>query len=145
MEKLKMKSQDLSQEHIAEIRKLFPNTVTEVKENGNIKLMVDFNILKQELSDSLINDKQERYQMTWPGKKEAILLSNIPTSKSLRPNIKSSIDFYNTENIYIEGDNLEALKILHESYLGCIKVIYLDPPYNTGNDFVYKDDFSVDA
>jgi adenine-specific DNA-methyltransferase len=144
MEKLKMKSPSVIQEHIKEIKKLFPDAVTEVKDGDETKIVIDFDVLKQELSDSLINDKQERYQMTWPGKKEAILLSNMPTSKSLRPNIDSSIDFYNTKNIYIEGDNLDALKIMRESYLGCIKVIYLDPPYNTGNDFVYKDDFSVD-
>src|SRR5574344_218256 len=144
MEKLKMKSQNLSQEHIAEIRKLFPNAVTEVKENGIIKLKVDFDVLRQELSDSLINDKQERYQMTWPGKKEAILLSNSHTTMTLRPIIEKSTDFDNTKNLYIEGDNLEVLKALRETYLGKIKMIYIDPPYNTGNDFVYKDDFFVD-
>ena len=144
MEKLKMKSQDLSQEHVAEIRQLFPDAVTEVKENGNIKLKVDFNVLKQELSDSLIDDKQERYQVTWPGKKEAILLSNCPTKMTLRPLIEKSVKFDSTKNLYIEGDNLEVLKALRETYLGKIKMIYIDPPYNTGNDFVYNDDFSVD-
>src|SRR5574344_936436 len=112
MEKLKMKTCDLSQEHIEEIKKIFPDAVTEVKDGDEeTKSVIDFDVLKQELSASLINDKQERYQMTWPGKKEAILLSNMPTSKSLRPHIDSSIDFYNTKNIYIEGDNLDALKI----------------------------------
>jgi adenine-specific DNA-methyltransferase len=143
MEKLKMKSKDLSQQHIAEIRKLFPNVVTEVKGNDDVKLKIDFDVLKQELSSTLIDDRQERYQMTWPGKKESILLSNTPTSMSLRPNIESSSYFFNSKNLYIEGDNLDALKILRETYLGKVKVIYIDPPYNTGNDFVYKDDFSI--
>ena len=143
MEKLKMKSKDLSQQHIAEIRKLFPNVVTEVKGNDDVKLKIDFDVLKQELSSTLIDDRQERYQMTWPGKKESILLSNTPTSMSLRPNIESSSCFFNSKNLYIEGDNLDALKILRETYLGKVKVIYIDPPYNTGNDFVYKDDFSI--
>ena len=138
-----MKSQDLSQEHIAEIRKLFPDAVTEVKGNDDVKLKIDFDVLKQELSSTLIDDRQERYQMTWPGKKESILLSNTPTSMSLRPNIESSSCFFNSKNLYIEGDNLDALKILRETYLGKVKVIYIDPPYNTGNDFVYKDDFSI--
>jgi adenine-specific DNA-methyltransferase len=143
MEKLKMKSKDLSQEHIAEIKELFPDAVTEVKENGIIKLKVDFDVLKQELSDSLINDKQERYQMTWPDKSNSIILANTQTTNTLRPQVERSSNFFNTSNIYIEGDNLEALKILREPYLNKIKMIYMDPPYNTGSDFVYHDDFSI--
>src|SRR5574344_1652880 len=108
MEKLKMKSQDLSQEHIAEIKELFPDAVTEVKENGNNKLKVDFDVLRQELSDSLIDDKQERYQMTWPGKREAILETNTSTTKTLRALLDKSKDFYSTKNIYVEGKNLDV-------------------------------------
>jgi adenine-specific DNA-methyltransferase len=114
MEKLKMKSQDLSQEHIAEIKELFPDAVTEVKENGIIKLKVDFDVLRQELSDSLIDDKQERYQMTWPGKKEAIVESNRTINKTLIPEIEKSLSFDSTKNIIIEGDNLQALKIMRK-------------------------------
>jgi len=120
---------------------LFPDAVTEVKENGNIELKVDFDVLKQELSNSLINDKQERYQMTWPGKKEAFLFSTKSSSFTLIPEEKESVNFSTTRNIYIKGDNLDALKIIRETYLGKIKMIYIDPPYNTGNDFVYNDNF----
>ena len=145
MEKLKMKSQDLSQEHIAEIGKLFPNALTEQEMNGKVQSCIDFDILKQELSSSLASGKKERYQMTWPGKMESILLSNSQTTNTLRPDVKNSVDFDNTKNLYIEGDNLEALKIIRETYLGKIKMIYIDPPYNTGDDFVYKDDFAIDS
>lgn len=144
MEKLDMKSKDLSQEHIAEIRKLFPNAVTEVEENGKLILTVDFDILKQELSSSLTDAKEERYQMTWPGKRSSIVLSNEQTTKVLRPNIDGSIDFDKTKNLFIEGDNLDVLKVLRETYLGKVKMVYIDPPYNTGNDFVYDDDYSED-
>jgi adenine-specific DNA-methyltransferase len=144
MEKLKMKSQDLSQEHIAEIKELFPDAVTEVKENGIIKLKVDFDVLRQELSDSLIDDKQERYQMTWPGKREAVLETNTSTTKTLRPLLDKSKDFYSTKNIYVEGNNLDVLKVIRETYLGKVKMIYIDPPYNTGSDFLYSDSFDED-
>jgi len=128
-----------------EIRKLFPDAVTEVKENGNIKLKIDFDVLKQELSDSLIDDKQERYQMTWPEKIKSVVLANASTTKTLLPQVDKSINFFGTKNIYIEGDNLEALKIIRETYLSKIKVVYIDPPYNTGNDFVYNDNFDSDV
>lgn len=141
IEKLKMESPDLSQEHIKEIQKLFPDVVTEDQVDGNTKLGIDFEKLKQELSSSLIDDGKERYQMTWPGKMEAIRLSNTPTTATLRPLPEKSVDFDKTQNVYIEGDNLEVLKIIRETYLNKIKMIYIDPPYNTGNDFVYNDKF----
>ena len=143
IEKAKMMSLDMTQENIKKIQGLFPNAVTEViGENGKVKLAIDFDILKQELSDSLIDEKQERYQMTWPDKKQSMLLANKSIVASLRPIESKSIDFDETENVYIEGDNLDVLKLLRETYLGKIKLIYIDPPYNTGNDFVYNDDFS---
>lgn len=125
------------------IRALFPNCVTEVKDEktGKTKLAVDFDVLRQDLSDEVVDGPQERYQFTWPGKREAILLANAPTTNVLRPLPEKSVDFKHTKNVYIEGDNLEALKILRETYMGKIKMIYIDPPYNTGNDFVYKDNF----
>lgn len=141
IEKLKMESPDLSQEHIKEIQKLFPDVVTEEQVDGNTKLGIDFEKLKQELSSSLIDDGKERYQMTWPGKMEAIRLSNTPTTATLRPLPEKSVDFDKTQNVYIEGDNLEVLKIIRETYLNKIKMIYIDPPYNTGNGFVYNDKF----
>lgn len=145
MDKLKMHSLDLSQQNIEKIRALFPNCVTESRANdGRIKLAVDFDQLKQELSDAIVDGPQERYHLNWPGKREALLTANAPIAKTLRPNREESIDFDKTKNLFIEGDNLEALKLLQESYLGEIDVIYIDPPYNTGNDFVYKDDFVED-
>lgn len=141
IEKLKMESPDLFQEHIKEIQKLFPDVVTEEQVDGNTKLGIDFEKLKQELSSSLIDDGKERYQMTWPGKMEAIRLSNTPTTATLRPLPEKSVDFDKTQNVYIEGDNLEVLKVIRETYLNKIKMIYIDPPYNTGNDFVYNDKF----
>lgn len=137
-----MTSIDKVQENIKKIQKLFPNAVTEVLRDGKPALAVDFDVLKQELSDILIDDKEERYQMTWPDKKKSILLANSPISATLRPCKEESVDFDNTENLYIEGDNLDVLKLLQETYLGKIKMIYIDPPYNTGNDFVYNDDFA---
>ena len=143
VEKAKMMSMDMTQENIKKIRELFPNAVTEVMDDeGKVKLAIDFDVLKQELSDSLISDKQERYQMTWPDKKKSILLANKGIVAALRPNINKSINFNSTRNIYIEGDNLDVLKLLRESYLNRIKMIYIDPPYNTGNDFIYRDDYS---
>lgn len=146
MEKLKMHTPDLTQDHIARIRELFPNCVTEARdESGKLKLAVDFDQLKQELSDSIVEGSQERYHLNWPGKREALLTANAPIAKTLRPARDESVNFDTTKNLFIEGDNLEALKLLQETYLGKIKMIYIDPPYNTGNDFIYEDDFSDDV
>ncbi|WP_339862486.1 site-specific DNA-methyltransferase [Paremcibacter congregatus] len=146
MEKLKMHSPDLTDENIAKIRDLFPNCVTEAKdENGKLRLAVDFDQLRQELSDSIVEGPQERYRLDWPGKREALLTANSPIAKTLRPARAESVDFDTTQNLFIEGDNLEALKLLQETYLGKVKMIYIDPPYNTGNDFIYEDDFAENS
>lgn len=145
MEKLEMKTARMSQENIEKIRALFPNAVTEVKKDGKVELAVDFDVLKQELSDTVIEAGQERYQMTWPDKRKAVALANSAISATLRPCKEESVDFDTTENLYIEGDNLDVLKLLRETYLGKVKMIYIDPPYNTGNDFVYEDDFAQSA
>lgn len=145
MDKLKMMSLNKTQENIEKIRTLFPNAVTEVKKDGKTTLAVDFDVLKQEMSGILIDSKEERYQMTWPDKKKSILLANTPISATLRPCKEESVDFDHTQNLYIEGDNLDVLKLLQETYLGKIKMIYIDPPYNTGNDFIYNDDFAMDS
>lgn len=137
-----MMSMDKVQGNIEKIRALFPNAVTEVLRDGKPELKVDFDVLKQELADTLIDDRELRYQFTWPDKQKSVLLANTPIDKTLRPCKEESVDFDNTRNLYIEGDNLEVLKLLQETYLGKIKMIYIDPPYNTGNDFVYNDDFS---
>lgn len=142
MDKLKMMSMDNVQENIKKIQALFPNAVKEVLRDGKPTLAVDFDVLKQEMSNILIDDREERYQFTWPDKKKSILLANSPISATLRPCVEESVDFDNTQNLYIEGDNLDVLKLLQETYLGKIKMIYIDPPYNTGNDFVYNDDFA---
>ena len=142
MEKLKMHSQNKVEENIEKIGQLFPNCITERKIGGGTELGIDFDILRQELSDEIVEGPEERYQFTWPDKKKSVLLANAPINKTLRPCREESVDFDNTENLYIEGDNLEVLKLLQETYLGKIKMIYIDPPYNTGNDFVYADDFS---
>lgn len=139
-DKLDLTSLDLVSENIKKIAELFPNCVTETA-NG---MAVDFDLLKQELKKDIVEGNKERYRLEWPGKKEAIVTANIPTTKTLRPVREESVDFDNTENLYIEGDNLEVLKLLQESYLGKIKMIYIDPPYNTGKDFVYKDNFTQD-
>ena len=145
-EKLDMKSMDITSENIAKIRALFPSAVTEVKgEDGKVRLAIDFDALKQELSEDLISDKAERYQMTWPDKSKAKVLASSRITATLRPDKEKSVDFDTTENLYIEGDNLDVLKLLRETYLGKIKMIYIDPPYNTGNDFVYEDDFAMSA
>ena len=142
MQKLSNQSKDISQENIKKVEELFPNCVTETyDQDGNLVRSIDFDILRQDLSDHVVEGPKERYQFNWPGKREAILLANAPTTNTLRPLPEKSVDFENTKNVYIEGDNLEALKILRETYMGKIKMIYIDPPYNTGNDFVYKDDF----
>ncbi|MGN0783453.1 MAG: site-specific DNA-methyltransferase [Christensenellales bacterium] len=145
MDKLRMMSMDRVDENIEKIQKLFPNAVTEVLRDGKPTLAIDFDVLKQELSKDLIDDKEERYQFTWPDKKKSILLANSPISATLRPCKQESVDFYNTQNLYIEGDNLDVLKLLQETYLGKVKMIYIDPPYNTGSDFVYNDDFAQSA
>ena len=145
MDKLNMKTENITQENIEKIRGLFPNAVTEVKKDGNVTLAVDFDVLKQELSESLIEAGQERYQMTWPDKRKSVLLANSAISATLRPCKDESVDFDNTKNLYIEGDNLDVLKLLRETYLGKVKMIYIDPPYNTGNDFVYEDDFATES
>ena len=141
-----MHTQDVAEANIEKIGQLFPNCLTErINENGKPELAIDFDKLKQELSKEIVEGNQERYQFTWPGKREAMRLANTPSNMTLRPDRESSVDFDNTENLYIEGDNLEVLKLLREDYLGKVKMIYIDPPYNTGNDFVYEDDFSETA
>lgn len=140
IDKLDLQSPDLVNENFDKLAALFPNCVTE-SANGKA---IDFDLLKQELSYAVIEGNRERYRLEWPGKREAIVTANLPTTKTLRPVREDSVDFDNTENLYIEGDNLEVLKILQESYFGKIKMIYIDPPYNTGNDFVYKDNFDKD-
>ena len=145
-ERLDLRSMDITQDNIAKIRALFPSAVTEIMgEDGKVKLGIDFDVLKQELSDDLISERAERYQMTWPDKSKARLLANSRITATLRPDKEKSVDFDNTENLYIEGDNLDVLKLLRETYLGKVKMIYIDPPYNTGNDFVYEDDFAMSA
>lgn len=141
-EKLKMMSGDIIGENIDYIAKKFSNCLKEVKdEEGNLVKRIDFDLLKQELSTIVIDDRQERYQMTWPDKKKSILLANSRINATLRPDKEKSFDFENTKNLYIEGDNLDVLKLLRETYLGKVNMIYIDPPYNTGKDFVYNDNF----
>lgn len=138
-----MTSPDLTDANITKLAELFPTVVTEiVDEEGNPKRAIDFDLLRQELSDHVVEGPQERYQLDWPGKRAAALAANAPIAKTLRPVREESVDFDTTKNLFIEGDNLEALKLLQESYLGKVKLIYIDPPYNTGNDFVYEDDFA---
>ncbi|ABC77519.1 site-specific DNA-methyltransferase [Syntrophus aciditrophicus] len=146
MEKMKMHSPNLTQENIARILEMFPGCVTEAQgQDGKLKLAVDFDLLRQELSESIVEGPQERYHLNWPGKREALLTANAPIAKTLRPCREESVDFDTTKNLFIEGDNLEALKLLQETYLGKVKMIYVDPPYNTGNDFIYEDDFSENS
>lgn len=148
MDKLSMKTKNIADENYATLAKLFPNALTETitgyDENGNaiVERAIDVDILKQEISCNIVEGKEERYQFTWPDKKRAVLMANAPVSLTLRPCREESVDFDNTENLYIEGDNLDVLKLLQETYLGKIKMIYIDPPYNTGHDFVYNDNFS---
>lgn len=145
MDKMKMHSPDLSQDNVAKIRALFPDCVTEaVDEQGTVRLAIDFDQLRQTLSDHIVEGPQERYRLDWPGKREALLTANAPIAKTLRPSREESVDFDTTQNLFIEGDNLDALKLLQESYLGKVKLIYIDPPYNTGSDFIYEDDFAED-
>ena len=141
--KLKMHSPDLTEDNIAKIAALFPNCISESHdEQGRLKQVVDFDLLRQELSGVIVEGEQERYRLDWVGKKEAILAANAPIAKTLRPSREESVNFDTTENLFIEGDNLDALKLLQENYLGKVKMIYIDPPYNTGKDFIYNDDFA---
>ena len=138
-----MTSPDLTQANIDKIAELFPSVVTESQDaEGNLVRTVDFDLLRQELSDHMVEGPQERYRLDWPGKRAAAFAANTPIAKTLRPVREESVDFDTTKNLFIEGDNLDALKLLQESYLGKVKLIYIDPPYNTGNDFVYNDDFA---
>ena len=164
MEKLKMQTANKADENFKKLAAMFPNAVTEtIDENGEIVRAIDKDVLMQEINTKVVDGNEERYQFTWPDKKKSVLLANAPINKTLRPVrddettptgadsggkpycSSGSVDFDNTENLYIEGDNLEVLKILQETYLGKIKMIYIDPPYNTGNDFVYEDDFAQDT
>lgn len=145
MDKLKMQTADGTMQNIEHIAQLFPNCVTEVMKDGKETLAIDFDRLRQELSDHVVEGNDERYQFTWPDKRKAQLAANAPISATLRPCREESVDFDTTGNLYIEGDNLDVLKCLKETYSGKIKMIYIDPPYNTGNDFVYNDDFAESA
>ncbi|MGZ4953745.1 MAG: site-specific DNA-methyltransferase [Methylobacter sp.] len=146
MEKLNLHSPDFTQANIAKLAELFPNCVTETCESdGTLKKSIDFDQLRQELSTAIVEGPQERYQLNWPGKREALLTANAPIAKTLRPCREESVDFDTTQNLFIEGDNLDALKLLQETYLGKVKMIYIDPPYNTGKEFIYDDDFSEDT
>lgn len=151
MDKLKMHSLDGVARNIELIGKLFPNAITEVKRDGKVEHAIDFDVLRQELSESIVDGREERYQFTWPDKKKAMLAANAPITATMRPVVADSVGRdgtpggFDSENLYIEGDNLEVLKLLQETYLGKVKMIYIDPPYNTGNDFVYEDDFAQSA
>lgn len=142
-DKLKMQTANKADENFKKLAAMFPNAVTEtIDENGEVVRAIDKDVLMQEINTRVVDGNEERYQFTWPDKKKSVLLANAPINKTLRPCREESVDFDNTENLYIEGDNLEVLKLLQETYLGKIKMIYIDPPYNTGNDFVYEDDFA---
>lgn len=160
MDKLKMQTVNKADENFKKLAAMFPNAVTEtIDENGEVVRAIDKDVLMQEISCKVVDENEERYQFTWPDKKKSVLLANAPINKTLRPVrddettptgadsekktycSSGSVNFDTTENLYIEGDNLEVLKLLQETYLGKIKMIYIDPPYNTGNDFVYEDDF----
>ena len=146
MDKLKMHTPNKADENFRKLAAMFPNAVTEtINENGEVVRAIDKDVLMQEISCTVVDGNEERYQFTWPDKKKSVLLANAPINKTLRPCREESVDFDTTENLYIEGDNLEVLKLLQETYLGKIKMIYIDPPYNTGNDFVYEDDFAQNA
>lgn len=145
MEKMKFETPDMTQMNIEKIAALFPNCITEKKDDsGKITKAVNFDALNLILGDS-IADGDESYEFTWVGKRDAMVEAAKPIRKTLRPCVEESVNFDTTENLYIEGDNLEALKLLQEGYLGKVKMIYIDPPYNTGNDFIYKDDFRMDS
>src|SRR3954453_3395960 len=137
-----MTSPDLTVGNVAKIAELFPSVITEsVDVDGNLVRAVDFDLLRQELSGEVVEGPQERYHLDWPGKRAAAFAANAPVAKTLRPVREESVDFDTTKNLFIEGDNLEPLKLPQTSYLGKVKLIYIAPPYNTGNDFVYEDDF----
>ena len=143
MDKLKMHTSNKADENFRKLAAMFPNAVTEtINENGEVVRAIDKDVLMQEINTKVVDGNEERYQFTWPDKKKSVLLANAPINKTLRPCREESVDFDTTENLYIEGDNLEVLKLLQETYLGKIKMIYIDPPYNTGSDFVYEDDFA---
>lgn len=143
MEHLNMHTPDITESNILKIGEIFPDCLTErIGIDGKVENAIDFDLLRQELSKEIVEGPQERYQFNWPDKRKAIRLANAPTNTTLRPCREESVDFDNTENLYIEGDNLEVLKLLRENYLGKVKMIYIDPPYNTGSDFVYEDDFA---
>ena len=146
LEKMKLHSPDFADENIRKIAEIFPNCVTETQDSdGNLKFAIDYDELRQELSDHIVEGPQERYHLNWPGKREALLAANTPITKTLRPVRDESVEFDTTQNLFIEGDNLEALKLLQESYLGKVKMIYIDPPYNRGSDLIYKDSFAESA
>lgn len=146
MDKLKMQTKNLADENFAALAAMFPNAVTEtVDENGVVIRAIDADVLAQEINTRVVLGKEERYQFTWPDKKKSVLLANAPIAAALRPCREESVDFDNTENLYIEGDNLDVLKLLRETYLNRIKMIYIDPPYNTGKDFIYEDDFAEET
>lgn len=143
MDKLRMQTANKADENFRKLAAMFPNAVTEaINENGEVVRAIDKDVLMQEIACTVVDGNEERYQFTWPDKKKSVLLANAPINKTLRPCREESVNFDTTENLYIEGDNLEVLKLLQETYLGKIKMIYIDPPYNTGNDFVYEDDFA---
>ena len=143
MDKLRMQTANKADENFRKLAAMFPNAVTEtINENGEVVRAIDKDVLMQEIACTVVDGNEERYQFTWPDKKKSVLLANAPINKTLRPCREESVDFDTTENLYIEGDNLEVLKLLQETYLGKIKMIYIDPPYNTGSDFVYEDDFA---
>ena len=146
MDKLKMHTPNKADENFKKLAELFPNAVTEtIDENGEVVRAIDKDVLMQEISCTVVDGNEERYQFTWPDKKKSVLLANAPINKTLRPCREESVNFDTTENLYIEGDNLEVLKLLQETYLGKVKLIFIDPPYNTGKDsFLYNDNFSVD-
>ena len=146
MEKLKMHSPKLIQENISRIREMFPGCVTEAKgRDCQLKFAVDFDRLQQELSEFIVEGLHERYHLNWPGKCKALHTANAPIAKTLRPCREESVNFETTQNLFIEGNNLEALKLLQEAYLAKVKMIYIDPPYNTGNDFIFEDDFAENS
>jgi adenine-specific DNA-methyltransferase len=146
MDKLKMCTPNLADEKFAALASMFPNAVTEtIDENGVVVRAIDADVLAQEINTHVVSGKEERYQFTWPDKKKSVLLANAPIAAALRPCREESVDFDNTENLYIEGDNLDVLKLLRETYLNRVKMIYIDPPYNTGKDFIYEDDFAEET
>lgn len=145
MERLKLQTKDMAERNVELLGQMFPNCLTEtINADGKLVRAIDFDKLRQELACEVVEGAEERYQFTWPDKRAVIRLANAPTNKTLRPCREESVDFDNTENLYIEGDNLEVLKLLRENYLGKVKMIYIDPPYNTGTNLIYKNDFTTD-